>query len=223
MTADILTQEIYIWSDVLDNLCVSNDFGTFLDTRSSYASDTWLREQLQYAPDYLSFARGISKFVLINDNDEWVLKIPFYFETVDYCDLEVKNYQHAQKAGVERFFAETYFLMNYNDVPCYIMRKVSCDETMMENDLYHRTIESGNMTEEETVRYISQMDDEEILYNLCDFYFDPVSKERLFDFLNDKGINDIHAGNIGYINNSVVIIDYSGYSANPTNSECGCA
>ena len=35
--------------------------------------------------------------------------------------------------------------------------------------------------------------------------------DRLYDFLYDNDINDLHYGNVGYIDGSLVYIDFSGY------------
>ena len=36
--------------------------------------------------------------------------------------------------------------------------------------------------------------------------------EKLLKFINDEKINDLHSGNLGYLNDRPVIVDYAGYN-----------
>ena len=46
---------------------------------------------------------------------------------------------------------------------------------------------------------------------LIPYYANSEKADELFEFLNESDINDLHSGNIGYIGNRLVLIDYSGY------------
>ena len=82
-------------------------------------------------------ASGMTKYVIIPDNLNWVIKLPIQvkpkqyrreefltkFNAYDYCDLETRNFAYAEEKGVNVFFAESYFLSLYKGIRIYIQRK----------------------------------------------------------------------------------------------------
>ena len=114
------------------------------------------------------------KLVIIDEDNDWALKIPFCDKACDYCALEAENYKKAVEAGVEEVFAACYFLMEYEGAPCYIMEKVSCDEEAVESDFYEIGSDKlfGEMDEDEIYSYLGSMDSDEIIDELLEFYYD---------------------------------------------------
>ena len=154
---------------------------------------------------------GVTKAVICLPDNEWVLKIPFSDYEFDYCSLEEKNYISAKREGFEDFMAETHYLMDFNGSPCYIMKKAEVGFDLLKKDMYSCLIEEGNS--EEYARYNSELNcsGDEYVENLLSFHYDHKRLDNFLDFCEENDINDIHTGNVGYINGRLVVIDYSGY------------
>lgn len=201
------------WTRVLDNLCF-NGFGTFLSNPTLDEYYEWLEwvERRDEEPDFfdeISFKSGLTKLVLIDDGD-WVLKIPFSNKK-DHCKMEVRNYMEAVKEGFGNNFAATFFLMTYEGAPCYIMEKAECDETDIEDKYYDSLIETGALSESDVSSCLGSIDSCTIVEELLELNYGRETFNRLQDFLNRNKINDLHTGNVGFLKDLLVLIDYSGY------------
>ena len=62
-----------------------------------------------------------------------------------------------------------------------------------------------------TAELISSMDDNEIALDIFYYYYPEEDVAAVADFSYRNEINDIHLGNIGYIKEKIVLIDYCGY------------
>jgi hypothetical protein len=156
-------------------------------------------------------ANGVTKGVLIFNELDWVVKIPFrsnlFHSDTNYCERERFVYEQAKKRGVAEIFAESYFLMNFCGRPIYIMKKVEVNEEKVSTDLYNKGISEG--CEEEDFQSIGP---EEQVEELFYYYYEEDFLREYFAFCEDYEINDIHTSNIGYDeNDKPVVIDYSGY------------
>lgn len=171
-------------------------------------------------------ASGMTKYVIIPDNLNWVIKLPIQvktkqyrreefltkFNAYDYCDLETRNFAYAEEKGVNVFFAESYFLSLYKGIRIYIQRKAKCDEQEFDDRLKkyasHYVSETYNedVFNEVVSDYVLNMNESESL----EAVFGDVPTE-LYDLIEERNVNDLHCGNYGFINEKPVIIDYSGY------------
>lgn len=169
---------------------------------------------------------GMTKYVIIPTNFNWVIKLPIQvrpeqyrreefltkFNAYDYCDLETRNFVYAEEKGLDAFFAESYFLSLYKGIRIYIQRKAECDEEefddRLKNYASHYVDESCNedVFDEVVSDYVLNMDGSESL----EAVFGDVPQE-LQDMIDERNINDLHCANYGFINEKPVIIDYSGY------------
>lgn len=158
---------------------------------------------------------GLTKAVLVFDELDWVVKIPFHVDysrsnegsITDYCERERFIYEQAKERGVAEMFAESYFLMEFCGRPIYIMKKVDDNKEKVSTDLQDKAISEGY--DEEDFEY---MESEELVEELFYYYYEDYLLQEYFAFCEDYGINDVHTGNIGYDeNDKPVIIDYSGY------------
>ncbi len=199
------------WTQTLNVLC-SNGFSQFLNNRTEAEIMLWENSSYENLGN-ITCSYGLSKLALIDENNDWVLKIPFCDKARDYCALEAENYKKAVEAGVEEAFAACYFLMEYEGAPCYIMEKVDCDEEAVESDFYEIGSNklSGEMNEEEIYSYLGSMDGVEIVDQLLESYYDEDFLEDINIFLSQNEINDLHTGNVGYRGTNLVFVDYSGY------------
>lgn len=198
---------------ILDELmCLG--FEEFLNTRTKKAYMDWNRS-CDYGStycDYCEIASGATKLVIIADNSDYVLKIPFS-DYVDHCELEAENYHLAQKEGVEWAFAECDFLFDFanfvnveNNVPVYVMERCEIGEQV----LFDYLGESGShLYDEYTSGGYSggECDIEEFLEEEFGEDF-----SAYIEFKEDHDITDIHEENVGLSSRGTwVLTDYSGY------------
>ena len=174
---------------------------------------------------------GETKGVFVPYDEDIVFKFPLLsrYNGFDYCRAEVRNYRAAEKAEVGQYFAWTDKLFEvYTDkgyYPIYVMVKVDCDEEaitdMMVETFCKNNRNPGEYEEDEVDENI--INDYEDRYNSAlygstkgvDEWFhstlDSREYAKLDKFFCFNDIDDIHSGNLGFYDDSVVIIDYSGY------------
>ena len=180
-----------------------NTLSNFLDFKNLEA------EELEKKGIYCT--NGLTKGVLVFDELDWVVKIPFHvgFSRPDtnYCEREQFVYEQAKKRGVAEIFAESYFLMDFCGRPIYIMKKVEDNEEKVSTDLYNKGISEGYEEED-----FENMESEEQVEELFYYYYEEDFLQEYFAFCEDYEVNDVHTSNIGYDeNDKPVVIDYSGY------------
>ena len=196
---------------------------------------------------------GVSKGVLIFNDLDYVIKIPFYAEwfegyevdydeendepiyedgytadcpfqgvevegfikenSWDYCETETLIYEVAKRNSMEDHFAKTYMIGYANHWPIYAQVR-AC---MLRSEESYTTRSKKNYTEEEreTANAIRDNEkfylDEEWLMDFIAFW----GKERMLQFIkfcNDWFIDDLHGGNLGYVNGIPCLVDYSSYN-----------
>ena len=160
----------------------------------------------------VSINYGVTKLVITtSEANNWVFKIPLHDYKSNYCQLEVEIYEMAQKENISEFFAPCYFLENYDGVEIYVMARADVTYGRLYSDLYERLSNEG-CTDEEATEILEEVEDcSEYVEWLFPYYTNCEKFEALSNFLEDAGVNDLHSGNIGYINDRVVFIDYSGF------------
>ena len=208
---------------------VLDDFGfPNLYTVNSYEVKNWTREVLSNSENawtseddgvvlesneiMVRVERGATKLVIISSEaDNWVFKIPFNDYKSNYCQMEVEIYENAEREGVEEFFAPCYFLENFDGAAIYVMARAEVSFNRLYSDLYERFSSEGRAEDEIENMLIDIEDSDEYVDWLFPYYSDYDSFEKFVEFLRSSNINDLHSGNIGYIGDNVVLIDYSGY------------
>lgn len=134
---------------------------------------------------------------------EYHISFPFY--RVYNIELESEYYEDFERDFVENeeHFGKKDIINIY--LPLYAYKRVE------ENPSF----ESGYVTEDEktTIREMRSPLSQrslEVAFNFFSHYgMEEYSK--LSKFLVKYGVNDLHLGNIGFINNGPIIIDYGGY------------
>lgn len=165
-------------------------------------------------------AAGCTK-VCVPLNDEWVLKFPLVAPDGirDWCALEAQNYALAKKAGFAEFFAPCYYWGEVDGLPVYVQRRVVKDSDEIESSVfdYCRSFverkegekeEHYNERVQEFVDY-EATDEDTIIANFC--FLGDEDREKFFDFIEEREINDLHCGNFGFFGSRCVIFDYSGF------------
>ena len=187
------------------------------------------------------YAYGCSKLVLFYEAlPNWVVKIPFIGEHYeednswvdfqnanrynlfpiaddnDYCAIEAYLAEEATEYGLEKMFAQTFFLTEINGVKIYLSEKI-------ENDYYscccRKYKDKNSARRAEWLRdSYCKTDIEKYVLTGVDlaFFIDAYGlwqTELLIAFLTDYKVEDLHHGNIGFDNNgNIKLIDYSGFS-----------
>lgn len=210
----------------LDSLC--EEYPSFLQflifrTRNKFCDFCQLDEYEAEGWRDLEIEAGETKAVIIFNDSDWILKIPFNMQAnsnktkgkyPDYCHIEEKNYQKAVESGVEEFFAPIFRLDDYEfedgccsySCPIYAMERIDVDEE--ENSSLGMSL-SGEPEEDE---YYEEPSSEELAVACLENSWGVERAIDLQDFLCDNDINDIHTGNIGVNSKGMyVICDYSGY------------
>ena len=157
------------------------------------------------------FRSGCSKYCLLNPFfEDYVIK--FSTGRFDYCEREYKNYWAAVYNHLEEYFPYTIFLGDLNGLKLYIQEKAVCDSQAV-SDIWYERVYNGYWSEEnakeaaesgEIWAVIDELDD----YERVGYIYDD---DKLWDFLDEYRINDLHEGNFGYVGERLVIIDFSGF------------
>lgn len=164
-------------------------------------------------PDFI-FQYGATKGVFIpKDLTDYVVKFDFDELESSYCFHEFDTYNTAKEQNLDRYFAETRLLGSFQNNFLYAQEYVrySCEDLLIDTE----TIVSENF-----IQHISEkMQDTPCTCSLpmewCAKFIDLYGEkelDRLFKFLEDRGVNDLHSGNVGYLSDKrPIIFDYSGY------------
>jgi len=156
-------------------------------------------------------ASGASKIAFWVDESDSVFKMGFNKLRCDYCGLEAEYFAEAKRLGLDEFFASTEFVMWCNNIGVYVAERAEVSFERLSSDLYEK-LKSDGMDEDTISDTINEADCCcEFMDWLVPYYADTDKASKLFEFLNESDINDLHSGNIGYIGNRLVLIDYSGY------------
>lgn len=193
----------------------SHSFIEFLQTGNPDSFCNWQYSKSISPSEFYNCANGMTKGVIWDNVLPYVLKTPFGDEFgVDHCRAEARNYKKAVEEGLEDCFAWCEKLMDFeyngNSIPIYIMSYAECGEDMITDSVYSYLSEIGATEEEISSINLADSDMvEEFLEHLW-------GKEYFIKFISfccDNKIDDLHSGNVGYIGNEVVCVDYSGFCA----------
>lgn len=230
LTTKLNAQEKMLIDTILDdvfNLNISSIAKSYLVKRTDCPKSLWQWEKDNRASfdKHLIITCGSTKIVLVHEQlKNWVIKIPFLFSPKfslgfksysDFCAIEMNNYEKATQENIGFYFAPTYLYDCRDDIPIYIQSKATFDEG--ENEVIFANYWSQTYGSE-----IGMEDDDEAGDSALDYIDDLDDTDRieaifggeisdLLSFLDKYEINDIHAGNFGYIDGNPVLIDYSGY------------
>ena len=193
-------------------------------------------KKLQALDDNFILASGVSKVAIIPKEKNYVIKIPYYgkyrksngikcfdpyFSSIskssDYCKSEEIIYNKAKANGLDTFFAEIEQIGKKKSIPIYVQRKA----VIFEDVYYPEDDEEENLNEHEisifktiTTKYSDLVEDEYLPISwMKDFIcsYGELAFDKLYNFLSDNNIQDLHSENIGYICERPVLVDFSGF------------
>lgn len=161
---------------------------------------------------------GATKAVILSDDlEDWVIKINLPRCKANYCSLEARNYEYAEKEGIAQFFAETRFFKEINGIEFYLQRRADTKYVGDEiREIFYDYVSSEVLCADEyededdfqdaVDEYIYDMPDEDRFAAVFGCW-----EENIVDFLISNEINDLHDNNFGRINGDYCLIDYSGF------------
>lgn len=242
----ISKNEKNILDDILLNLQDSNFFENH--TVFSATDEDVFGEEVEDWENHMYYWRsGASKFVILIEDFDLVVKIPFagrdqeiwnyekecyeceefsYFEGAkdekdgwDYCAVEYNIYKAAEAEGLNACFAAVDVLETNLKYPVYMQEKaVSFSDYYYDEESDHYSEDESKYTDEQLKATCEKCKENKINnFNnlwLTDFiqYYGVDIFIKFSQFIRAKNINDLHDGNIGYIGNRPVLIDYSGWN-----------
>lgn len=149
---------------------------------------------------------GLYKYVFIVDGFDFVIKTDRQENWHHGCTEELNNYKIAIKEDMKCFFPETDFLANIEGHQFYIQEKAEVDEIAVADSVYKYV--SPYFDDEEIAReYV--YDDEIEIEDIINSLFSKNEADKLLRWLNKYALDDIHEGNIGWLDDHAVIIDFS--------------
>lgn len=191
-------------------------------------------------------AHGVSRFVIIPDKTDYVIKLPITGiyerlwdeETDSYkeptlvayaneeCDDPTRNeidiYENASKIG-KQILLKNIYVGDYNGIPVYIQKKIdetfnnsssSCrdlsfeERTLIRNTLKNSYLNSKDFDGNDECTYCPPCHSE-FLFDVIKFYGQKKAEEMIRLM---REIDDLHGGNIGYVNGRPVVIDYGDFA-----------
>lgn len=122
----------------------------------------------------------------------------------DYCALEVAIYEDAIEEGVAQYLAKEWKVDQIDEISIYAQERAK----MLDDDKFDATAseKTCKRCEQLSLRCFNSM-------WIADFFeiYGEDEFVKLSKFLEKHRIHDLHAGNLGYIDNMPVIVDYSCY------------
>lgn len=219
----------------LDEILEALSYGTFDEIDEAEFYPVVVQPFSEKYKKPFDYATGATKGVLIFEQLGFVIKIPFcrntedcYYNSAygeyeccyftgadtdngwDYCEAEADKYERAETEGLAQCFAKTKKIGDIDGYPIYMQELA---------DIYKSIDYQSSHTEEDS-RQVSSICNSNNFYMfniewLSDafHYYGEKVFHKLLEFIRTVGINDLHDGNIGYIGNRPVLVDYSSFDS----------
>lgn len=130
----------------------------------------------------------------------------------DYCDIELDRTRLAEEEDLLDCFAPVEFLGFAKEYPIYIQKRA-----VMFDSSEARTARSKKERSDEDFKWAEEIRQEGFLYVDSEwtldflYYFGVEIYRKLDAFCERYGIEDLHMGNIGYIDGRPCLVDFSSY------------
>lgn len=208
------------------------DCSSFKDT--SLTESYFYEDIFIYLKDQnnLKYRHGASRAVLVPRETNYVIKIPFVgcfeedweeedyvfssFEGAEddendwnYCLKEIHIYEKAEAANVEKVFLKTTYEGDINNFPIYSQPKVS---TFVEDEGVTCSNEELDFTRAKVREKNFKVFSPIWLFHAFNYYGDDYIF-RLLSFIKEEEISDLHSGNLGWVGDRPVIVDYAGFES----------
>lgn len=164
---------------------------------------------------------GMTKICIVFSGWDYVVKMDR--RGYQECKTEAKIYRIAKKHRVEKAFLETRAIgITHYDVTLYIQPKISTSiENMSDEDGMKWEKRTRNMNRHfvRQVQYSFYTPPDSIWVKAAILYYGKKFMLELEKLTKQCFINDLHDGNLGFVKNRPVILDYSGYHESNSNDE----
>ena len=198
---------------------LQNHFGEYDNGILEGEFERWVED---FFPN-LHFSSGATRFVIWDNSWKSVLKMNLSaeYDEVDYCQLEVSNYEEACKMGIEKILLKTRKLAEIGNGDCiYIQARYDSD--------YSRLTSAQKQRLEKLTRKIVRCVIFERSKNLCyeGYRISDIWYARAYQMYGKKfmkrfeewtaklRIGDLHRHNVGFLNGQPILLDYAGYFGN---------
>ena len=216
-------QEIKIGERIVEDLVAHGLLGVIVERDEGPDLAEWSTDNEVFLGEKGIVTRtGETKICLLSDElPNWVIKVGYTYpgasvEDKDYCSIEADNYEKAVEEGLDEFFAAIYEIYEVcipEEYGCnrraifYIQEKAEPDEEKTSCTCKDFICSCCSC---KSCEFCGEEGDD---YDRLESLFGKTSRlDRLFAFVNEYDINDLHSGNFGYTSDGTVkIIDYSGY------------
>lgn len=162
------------------------------------------------------FNNGATRCAFIFHEEKVVFKFPFYNRTNrDYCEMELEYYESAKDYGVEKILLPIYYMgRTAEGIPIYLQPMFTKPECELR---YHEELEIENKVN------VPKSLVDKVRRNCYDRSLPRRWTGRAIQIYGKKfmrkferwtnvcEVNDLHSGNVGYLDRQPVIIDYAGY------------
>lgn len=196
----------------------------FLEYFTSKEED-YLVSSIEVGDDRFNFdwEDGASKLVIIPENTDYVIKIPFnaaynefdneYYEySQNYCETEIELYDKIFQENplFIQFFLPLTRVEEYREWDVYVQPKCQAYNNTDEK-IRSKSYSKESFTKAKKVtQYLSLPTD--WVAAVAEILKDISLVEEFIDILEEYDITqDLHRGNIGYCNGKPVILDYAGF------------
>lgn len=196
---------------------------------------------LDHLPEDFSYdyESGASKLVIIPDDENFVIKIPFngiwydkfpdnpelkFFvhfvdggkakeDSWDYCLKEIALLHFAKKYKLDNCFCKECLIGHVNNYPIYIQEKATMYYELETYDFINNTEESEKSSFRNEEKFKNFKYDTVYWQNDAIQYYGEKVFNKLKRFIKNNNIDDLYARNLGYIKDKPVIVDFSGFNA----------
>jgi hypothetical protein len=216
------------YTKYLDKMC--NELGFYEIFYEAYdvedAVACW-EKSYEMEDDGCWFANGCTRFVMGDDDCDYVIKFQRPCDVIDYGAIECDVYKNAVAAGYADKFVWCDHLMAYeyegDIINVYVYKYAQCSYDMISDDSYdyhyHAFCAQEGLeldTDDSRDEWYRRDGDYTSTRAMLEFAgnFWHMNKEQMTEFVNflsDNHVNDLHCGNWGYDDNMLVLTDYAGY------------
>jgi len=160
---------------------------------------------------------GVTKGCIIPEGFDFVIKWT-KDKRENEAEQELEIYQEAVARGIDFLFPQTCFLCEVSGVKFFAQQKVDCSRGNLDEKTYSKYKKITKTVKQEIFQkaqkgfYNNAWGGIDILWlSMVISLYGKKTTLKLEQFTMDFKINDLHNGNIGFINNRPVLLDFSGY------------
>jgi len=176
-------------------------------------------------PSDIEWASGATRVVVWRIGADYVIKFGWDAGDEKYCAREYEIYRDAVKFGVSDYFGWCERAIepeNNYGIGVYVMEYLNCDEETIDDSsfelAFHNYCEENGVEENSDSREdfsewyweSDESTDTPLEYFLNEIK-DCAKRHDVDEFVCNEDISDLHAGNFGYRDDTLVICDYASY------------